>query len=983
MPLSWNEIKDRALAFSKEWKDERAERAEAQSFWNEFFDVFGVKRRRVAVYEKAVEKLSAKRGRIDAFWPGTLLVEHKSYGEDLDAAFRQATDYFHGLKDAELPAFVVVSDFARFRLYDLDEHQEHEFALADFHQHIALFGFIAGYRKQVIREQDPINVEAVQKMGDLHDLLKQDGYTGHALELFLVRLLFCLFADDTGIFLPKDSFRDLIETFPSEDGSNLGETLERLFYTLNTPLDKRQKSLAEHYAQFPYVNGKLFEDLHAPPIFNSAMREVVLELCGLQWGAISPAIFGAMFQSVIELSAKDRRRQLGAHYTSEANILKLIQPLFLDDLRAEFEKVRRNKNQLFEFHKKLKTLTFLDPACGCGNFLVIAYRELRRLELDVLRAAEQFGQRISGVFALLSVDVDQFYGIEIEEFPAQVAQVAMWLMDHQMNTEAAQYLGEPVLRIPLQKTADIRLGNALRIDWEAFVPSTKLKFIMGNPPFIGKQYQTPEQKEDLQFVADKVKGSGVLDYVTGWYFKAAQYVTSSGEGLASRGKHTFTDISFGSAGSTSLSQRKRPSVTKRAALPIEDMFVSIERAEAQARERIRCAFVSTNSISQGEQVGILWSALLTRGIKIHFAHRTFQWTNEAPGKAAVHCVIIGFGAGNVERKRLFDYIDIKGPAHEVLVDNINPYLVDAVDVVLPARRLPICSVPEMLFGSKPTDGGNLLLSKSESKALVIQEPMAEQYLRTYLSAEEFINGNPRFCLWLKECPPELLSKMPAVLARVDGVRKFRLASKKEDTRSNASISAVFAEDRQPTTQYLAIPKTSSERRAFIPMGFLGAEVVVASELFTISDASHFELGVLSSTMHMAWVRYTCGRLESRYRYSAGIVYNNFPWPDALTDAHKQVIEAAVQDMLDARAAHAGSSLADLYDPLTMPPDLVRAHQKLDAAVDAAYAKSSGRKSFKNDAERVAFLFELYQKYTSLLPVESSKPKRARKIKSSA
>ncbi len=697
---------------------------------------------------------------------------------------------------------------------------------------------------------------------------------------------------------------------------------------LNTEEAKRQTSQQEDFKSFPYINGKLFESTLRPPAFNAKMRELLLEACALDWSAISPAIFGALFQSIMDDKA---RRNLGAHYTSEENILKLIKPLFLDELWAEFNKVKKNKNRLFEFHKTLRTLTFLDPACGCGNFLVISYRELRLLELEVLRASldieRDYGQKLVDVFNLVHVDVDQFYGIEIEEFPAQIAQVAMWLVDHQMNVRVSDEFGMYFARIPLKTSPHIVHGNALRIDWNEALPADRCSFVLGNPPFVGKSYQTDSQKSDLETIARGIKSAGVLDYVACWHIKALRYM--------------------------------------------------------KINPQIRCALVSTNSITQGEQVGVLWGWLLSQGIHIHFAHRTFRWSNEASGKAAVHCIIIGFGLVDVSGKTIYEYEKVDGEPHAVAAININPYLVDAVDVVLPARRRPICSVPEMLFGSKPTDGGNLLLSESESKALVFQEPLATPYLRTYLSAEEFINGSPRFCLWLKECPPKLLSRMPAVLARVDAVRRFRLSSKKEDTRLNASIPAVFAEDRQPTTQYLAIPKTSSERRAYIPMGFLGAEVVVASELFTISDASDFELGVLSSTMHMAWVRYTCGRLKSDFRYSAGIVYNNFPWPDSPSDAQNQAIEAAAQGVLNARAAFPQSSLADLYDPLTMPPDLVKAHQKLDAAVDAAYAKGSGRKSFKNDAERVAFLFELYQKYTSFLPVESSKPKRARKIKSSA
>lgn len=494
--LNWNEIRTRAAAFAKDWADEASERAEAQSFWNDFFEVFGVQRRRVAVFEKQVAKLpnggQTTNGRIDVFWPGTLLAEHKSAGRDLAAAFGQALDYFSGLKDSEVPRYVIVSDFARIRLTDLETGKEHEFPLAQFPKHIERFGFIAGYEKQRIRDEDPINERAVRVLGELHDALKQDGYHGEKLEVFLVRLVFCFFADDTGIFNPKDAFLDLIER-THEDGSDVGPMLAKLFEVLNTADAARQKSLDEDLASFPYVNGRLFEKILPIPDFNSAMRAQLIACCELHWAAISPAIFGAMFQKIIELDAKDRRRQLGAHYTSETNILKLIAPLFLDELRAEFEAVRRDKNKLFEFQKKLRTLTFLDPACGCGNFLVVTYRELRRLELDVLRSAQAFGN-IADVFRAVQVNVDQFYGIEIEEFPAQIAQVALWLTDHQMNVEASVEFGAYFNRIPLTTSASIRHGNALRLDWEAFVPPARLSFILGNPPFIGKQNQSPEQK---------------------------------------------------------------------------------------------------------------------------------------------------------------------------------------------------------------------------------------------------------------------------------------------------------------------------------------------------------------------------------------------------------------------------------------------------------------------------------------------------------
>jgi len=952
--LNWNEIRTRATAFAKDWINEGSERAEAQSFWNEFFEVFGVKRRRVAVFEKQVAKLpnggKIAHGRIDVFWPGTLLAEHKSAGRDLDAAFGQALDYFSGLKDGELPRYVVVSDFARFRLIDLENNLEWEFPLAELAGNIERFGFIAGYEKQRIRDEDPINERAVRVLGELHDALKLDGYHGEKLEVFLVRLVFCFFADDTGIFSPKDAFQDLIENRTHEDGSDVGQMLATLFEVLNQSDIERQKSLDEDLARFPHVNGRLFEKTLPIPHFNSAMRAQLLACCGLNWAMISPAIFGAMFQKIIELDAKDRRRQLGAHYTSEANILKLIGPLFLDELHAEFAAVQRDKNKLFEFHKKLRTLTFLDPACGCGNFLVVTYRELRRLELDVLRASQAFGH-IADVFRAVQVNVDQCYGIEIEEFPAQIAQVALWLTDHQMNVEVGVEFGTYFKRIPLTTSASIRHGNALRLDWEAFVPPTSLSYILGNPPFIGKQFQSATQKEDLATVAKGLKGAGVLDYVAGWYIKAAQYLSGRKHGQASRDKKQFTDVRFGKQD-----------------VFIDDLFANFERLDETARKKIRCAFVSTNSITQGEQVGVLWSELLRQGVRIHFAHRTFKWSNEAPGKAAVHCVIIGFGIGEPAQARLFDYADPAGEAHEIKAARINPYLVDGPEVALPNRREPISAVPAMAFGSMPNDGGHLLMSNTDKAELLALEPSAAAWIRPFLGSEEFINGTGRWCMWLKDIEPAQLRALPQVAARVERVKQNRLASAREATKKLAETPRLFGEDRQPSANYLAIPKTSSERRQYIPIGFLPADVIASTEIFTVPNATLYHFGILTSTMHMAWMRAVCGRLKSDFRYSAGIVYNNFPWPSRPAPAGKTeaAIEAAAQAVLNARAAHPGSTLADLYDTNAMPDDLRRAHKTLDRAVDAAYAADGGKKTWADDAERVGFLFQRYAALTSLL-----------------
>ena len=775
---NWQEIKTRSIAFAKEWQGEASERAEAQSFWNEFFAIFGVPRRSVARYEASVKKLNKNKGRIDCFWPATLLIEHKSAGQDLEAAHLQAFDYFEGLKEEELPRFILVSDFANFRLYDLDTNTNAEFKLQDLHKNIERFSFILGYTKRIIREQDPINIKAVEKMGKLHDALKKDGYAGHKLELLLVRMLFCLFADDTGIFTPRDMMLDHLLSDTKEDGSDLGMVLGKMFETLNQDYEKRQKSLPAQYSAYPYVNGKLFEERIDLPDFTTQMRTLLVDCCELDWSKISPSIFGAMFQKIIDLDEKDRRRQMGAHYTSEENILKLIGPLFLDELKAEFEQVRHHQNQLFEFHKKITSLKFLDPACGCGNFLVITYRELRLLELEVLKAAEAFGSRTGSIFKAISVDVDQFSGIEIEEFPAQIAQVAMWLIDHQMNIATGELFGEWFARIPLSKSANIRIGNALRLDWESLCPPSKLHYIVGNPPFIGKQNQSAGQKEDLEFVTKGIKSAGVLDYVAGWYIKTAQYLTGSKIGSISRDKHQFSDAEFSSL---------------HAKTGIEDMFASADKLETSQRRQIKCAFVSTNSITQGEQVGVLWSYLLAQGMHIQFAHRTFQWSNEAPGKAAVHCVIIGFGFDDAQQKHLFEYADIKGQPHHIAAENINPYLVDAPDVVLPARREPLCNVPEPSYGSFALDDGNLTIFKSDYDAILQENPDAIKFLKPFIGGQELLHNEQRWCLWLENIQPSELKLLTSISRRVEAVMTWRSKSERTTTKKLASTPTIFAE----------------------------------------------------------------------------------------------------------------------------------------------------------------------------------------------
>lgn len=972
MPLSWNEIKSRALTFSRTWADAANEDSQGKPFWIDFFEIFGITDKRVATFEHAVKKLRAEQARVDGFidlfWPGMLLVEQKSRGKKLDAALTQALSYFPGIAERDLPQIVIVCDFARFRVHRLATNETIEFALKDLHKHIKLFGFVAGYKAQTIQPQNPVNIKAAERMGRLHDALKASGYTGHPLEVLLVRLLFCLFADDTGIFQPAQAFRAFIEDRTAADASDLGSRLGQLFQTLNTPEDKRSKVLDEQVAAFPYVNGKLFEEPLPMADFTAAMREALLDACALDWSAISPAIFGSLFQSIMDDKA---RRNLGAHYTSEENILKLIKPLFLDDLWAEFAKVKSNKNRLFEFHKKLRTLTFFDPACGCGNFLVISYRELRLLELEVLRASNTEGQLTVDVHQLIGINVDQFYGIEIEEFPAQIAQVALWLMDHQMNLRVSEEFGLYFARIPLRTTPHVVHGNALRLDWNGVLPAERCSFVLGNPPFVGAKFMDDAQRDDTRLVFAGIDNAGLLDFVAAWYVKAARYLRGDGRAGAGRppGAH-------------------EPSVFKIA--PDGHPTPTSDGVPFEAC----CAFVSTNSITQGEQVGVLWGWLLAQGVHIHFAHRTFSWSNEARGKAAVHCVIVGFGLEDRPGKVIYEYDDIKGEPHAVLAANINPYLVDAPDVVLPRRSSPICAAPGIGIGNKPIDDGNYLFTTEERDDFIAAEPASAKWFRRWLGADEFLNGYERWCLWLGDCPPAELRAMPEAMRRVQAVKAFRLASKSPPTRNLALTPTRFHVHNMPVGPYLVFPRHSSETRHFVPIGFAGPENLTGDACLMTGEATAFHFGVLSSTMHNAWVRTTCGRLESRYRYSKDIVYNNFPWPDlpqdsepnqalALTQKSQAAIETAAQAVLDARAqfqtGEQPASLADLYDPLTTPPALLKAHQKLDAAVDAAYALCGGKKTWKNDAERVAFLFELYRRYTSLLPAAPVKGRRNRKI----
>ncbi len=934
MRLSWNEIRTRAAAFSKEWAGQGYEKGQTQLFYRDLFEVFGMPVRRVASFEEPVKNLGDKRGFIDLFWKGVLLVEQKSVGRSLVKAKKQALDYFPGLKNSELPRYILLSDFQTFELYDLDEGDEVFFALADLPQHVEKLGFILGVQKRSFKDQDPVNIEASELVGELHDALEGSGYIGHDLEQFLVRIVFCLFSDDTGIFEPRDIFLDLLENRTSEDGSDLGGKLVQLFQVLNTPEDKRGKKLDEDLARFPYINGDLFRDTVPIPDFDSAMRERLIEACRFDWSRISPAIFGSLFQSV--MNAKERREQ-GAHYTTEKNILKVCQPLFLDDLRAEFQRLRARKDthrraELKAFQKRLGELRFFDPACGSGNFLIVAYREIRELELDVIRELRAYGvspeQMLLDATELSLVNVDQFYGIEIGEFAARIAETALWMMDHLENNRLSLEFGQTFVRIPLRKSPHIVVGNALAVDWQTVLLAKNCSYILGNPPFIGHQWRTPDQQGDMARVWGTKGQVNRLDYVTCWFKKAAEYT--------------------------------------------------------EAARHIEIAFVSTNSITQGEQVGILWPVLFQAGLSIRFAHRTFQWNSEARGKAAVHCVIVGLTYSATGPRQIYEYDHVKGEPHLAAVTRINGYLTEGPNYAIPARSKPPSGRLKLFQGSKPADGArlkapgggyitrsNLILDETEKAALLQREPTAKKWLRPYVGGDELISGTWRWCLWLKDADPKEIRASKAISERLERVKEGRLQSPTVSVREFAKFPTLFTQDRQPNAPYLAVPEVSSETRDYIPMVMLPPTVIGSNKLLLMPGADLFYFGVLTSAMHMAWMRSVGGRLKSDYSYSPSI-YNSFPWP-LMTAEGKGQVEELAQSVLDARAQFPKTSLEILYDAESMPPVLRKAHIALDKAVDRLYRK----KPFAFERERVEHLFELYEKATApLAPTAHKAVKKA-------
>ena len=874
MNLSWDDIHSKAIAFSNRWKNAANEKQQDQGFIEDFLRVFGVPDARTVGTFQEKTKIEGQTKWIDYLWKGKIAIEMKTRGEKLAKAMDQLSQYMYSLPAEDVPDLWLVSDFESIRISRRSTNELFTFKTRELRNHIKHFSEIAGY--EIERVQDTKiedNVKAAEKMAKLHDALKASGYDGHDLQVYLVRLLFCLFANDTSIF-PKGNLYKYVQK-SNANGSDLSDRISRLFQTLNMDEAERaaRKGLSEELKQFRYINGKLFDRILPSPDFDQNMRLILLDCLLFQWHKISPAIFGAMFQGVMDTK---QRRELGAHYTSEENILKLINPLFMDELYTEFNKVKADPAALDHFHNKIAGLKFLDPACGCGNFLIITYRELRLLEIEVLKMKVTSGQRLLDITPLLKVSVEQFYGIEYESFPCEIAKVGMWLIDHLMNLAVSDAFGQYFARLPLRQSATIVHGNALRIDWESVVPKGELSYILGNPPFVGNHYLLSEQRKDI---ADFFPKNKTIDYVAAWYVKSAEYISST---------------------------------------------------------TIMCAFVSTNSITQGEQVAILWKPLLEKGIFINFGIPTFKWGNEAKGKAAVHCVIVGF-------------------SYQKPVKNISPYLIEGPSIIVESRNKPLCDVPQIQKGNQPTDGGNLIIEADEYEDFLSKEPLAKPYIKRLVGAVEFINKKDRYCLWLVNISPTELRKMPHVLARVEKCRQMRLNSPAPETQRLADSPTMFRETYNYDS-YLVIPEVSTENRKYVPIGFLDSNTICTNKVQVIPNATLYHFGILTSNVHMSWMRAVCGRMKSDYQYSKQIVYNNFPWPIVST-AQEAEIASLAQAILDARAMFPESSLADLYDQLAMPPILKKAHAAIDKAVMGLYGFS---KNF-SEADIISALLMKYEK----------------------
>ena len=901
-PPAWSEIRASATAFALRWDGVMQENAEAQTFWNEFLQIFGVDRKRVASFEKRAERTSTGgRGRIDLFWPGTLVAEHKTAGKDLAEAETQALDYLESLDAGDFPGVVVCSDFQRMRVLDLSGNaQPFEFSLADLPQEIDRFGFIAGYRRRDFSAEDEeqANIEAARLMGRLYEQLNKNGYEGHDASVLLTRLLFLMFGEDTGMW-EKSLFTEFVETRTQPDGSDLGGQLAHLFQTLDRP-EPRPKTLDDLLRRFPYVNGGLFHGQIEIPSFDREMRDELVACCLFGWGSISPAIFGSMFQAV---KNKDARRELGEHYTTELNILKVIGPLFMDRLWSDFEAAKDSVTKLRRLRQRLGAGRYIDPACGCGNFLVVAYRELRRFEQEILKRLRDLTGQAQLTFDPtlgLQVSLDQFYGIEIEEWPARIAATAMFLADHQANLALAHEFGMAPDRLPIEIAATIRIGNATEVDWDEMLPSGECSYLFGNPPFVGMGRMTAEQQEDNRRVFATVQGTdrtGRLDYVACWYAKAVGYMKGT---------------------------------------------------------KIRAALVSTNSISQGEQARALGPLLENNGFEIDFAHRTFAWTSEAPGAAVVHVVIVGFsekGAGGV--KQLFDYPELKGQPIAAPAKAINIYLADSAVMAIGKHASPLVPVPRLTEGNRPQDGGGLLVSPDERDDIIRKDPLAAKYLRRLIGAADMIRGEQRWCLWLVDADPGDVRQSPVLRERMAIVKVARLKSPTPSAREKAATPGLFLAMRQPNQRWLCVPRHSSEHRPIVPMAFFGAKDIAHDSTLTLAGADEYLFGVLQSAMFTVWAKTVSGRIKSDIRVSPDLSYNSFPFPSP-SPAQRARVDAAARGVLGARKAHPRSSLADLYGP-GMPGDVRAAHKSLDSAVDAMF----GRRAYKTEAARQALLFDLY------------------------
>lgn len=815
--------------------------------------------------------------------------------------------------------FFIVTDFQNIAAYDSQADDYLECAYTDLAQNYGFFLPLAGLEKSSGFEENPADTKAAEKMGRLFDHIRRTNYLEksediHALNVFLTRLLFCFFAEDTKIF-PKDSFTKLIESHTHKTGENADEVLTALFQTLDTPPEKRSEALPVHLASFPYVNGGLFQADEPVPDFDTRTRRLLLECGKLDWSEINPDIFGSMFQSVID---PKQRSRLGQHYTSVPNIMKAIKPLFLDELQTAFQDIfkRYPSNEgrlkaLYSLSMRLGNIKIFDPACGSGNFLIIAYKELRRLEIEIFKAVKEIDS--NAIFSS-QIRLDQFYGIELDDFAHEIAMLSLWLAEHQMNLAHENELGNSLPTLPLKSGGNIKAANSLREDWEVFCPRGNRAedevYIVGNPPFGGTNSRDDGQKQDMDIVFNGWKKYKDLDYVTCWFWKGAQYIRAS---------------------------------------------------------RARLALVATNSISQGDQVATLWPPIFSLGNRIAFAYQTFPWANNAKDKAAVHVVIIGLEAThlsdglspNSAQPKLYKLLDKEW--HSQSVANISPYLIAGSNLSVEKRSNPICSVSKMYKGNQPGDGGNLILTTEEKDNLIAREPQSAKWIKKLLGAIEFINGKQRWCLWLTDLTQEdldsLPEKHPLVAERVEKVRAVRLASKKDATVQKADIPHLFDEIRHPTSgNYILVPSTTSERREYVPIDFFDTETISSNANLMIPNATLYEFGILTSAMHNDWMRTVAGRLKSDCRYSGTLVYNNFPWPEA-DEAEKARIAALAEDILLIRADYPDQTLAQLYDPDKMPPPLKEAHLSLDAAVDRLYRA----KPFSDGMERVEFLFDLYEK----------------------